>query len=94
LKVSVSLSLNLIGATDRFHYFIGAGFDNWLDAVDKSFCTFEGGDDPAQVSGQLFPFQRPSSQSSIIIQDGIYPDTLPGGFDGRHFLENMVSRCN
>ncbi|VDC01711.1 unnamed protein product [Peniophora sp. CBMAI 1063] len=26
----------------------GAGFDNWLDAVDKSFCTFEGGDDPTQ----------------------------------------------
>ncbi|KAF8964246.1 subtilisin-like protein [Flammula alnicola] len=40
----------------------GAGFDNWLDAVDKSFCTFEGGDDPTQ--------------------DGIYPDPLPGGFDG------------
>jgi tripeptidyl-peptidase-1 len=40
----------------------GAGFDNWLDAVDGSFCTFEGGDDPTQ--------------------DGIYPDTLPGGFDG------------
>ncbi|KAH8112254.1 subtilisin-like protein [Phellopilus nigrolimitatus] len=39
----------------------GAGFDNWLDAVDASFCTFEGGDDPTQ--------------------DGIYPDTLPGGFD-------------
>ena len=27
----------------------GAGFDNWLDAVDASFCTFEGGDDPTQV---------------------------------------------
>jgi hypothetical protein len=27
----------------------GAGFDNWLDAVDGSFCTFEGGDDPTQV---------------------------------------------
>ncbi|KIK61117.1 hypothetical protein GYMLUDRAFT_59078 [Collybiopsis luxurians FD-317 M1] len=40
----------------------GAGFDNWLDAVDGSFCTFDGGDDP--------------------FQDGIYPDTLPGGFDG------------
>ncbi|THH07970.1 hypothetical protein EW146_g9146 [Bondarzewia mesenterica] len=40
----------------------GAGFDNWLDAVDGSFCTFEGGDDPTQ--------------------DGIYPDPLPGGFDG------------
>ncbi|KAJ7162822.1 subtilisin-like protein [Mycena filopes] len=26
----------------------GAGFDNWLDAVDGSFCTFEGGDDPNQ----------------------------------------------
>ncbi|GLB38582.1 putative pro-kumamolisin, activation domain [Lyophyllum shimeji] len=26
----------------------GAGFDNWLDAVDESFCTFEGGDDPTQ----------------------------------------------
>ncbi|KAH9176550.1 subtilisin-like protein [Lactarius sanguifluus] len=39
----------------------GAGFDNWLDAVDKSFCTFQGGDDPNQ--------------------DGIYPDTLPGGFN-------------
>ncbi|KAK7689950.1 hypothetical protein QCA50_006590 [Cerrena zonata] len=24
----------------------GAAFDNWLDAVDGSFCTFEGGDDP------------------------------------------------
>ena len=27
----------------------GAGFGNWLDAVDGSFCTFEGGDDPTQV---------------------------------------------
>ncbi|KAI9506994.1 subtilisin-like protein [Russula earlei] len=26
----------------------GAGFDNWLDAVDKSFCTFDGGDVPGQ----------------------------------------------
>ena len=29
---------------------VGAGFDNWLDAVDKQFCTFEGGDDPNQVN--------------------------------------------
>ncbi|EPQ54887.1 subtilisin-like protein [Gloeophyllum trabeum ATCC 11539] len=40
----------------------GAGFDNWLDAVDASFCTYEGGDDPSQ--------------------DGIYPDTAPGGYNG------------
>ncbi|KAI0044220.1 subtilisin-like protein [Auriscalpium vulgare] len=26
----------------------GASFNNWLDAVDASFCTFEGGDDPTQ----------------------------------------------
>ncbi|KAI0261677.1 subtilisin-like protein [Gloeopeniophorella convolvens] len=40
----------------------GASFDNFLDALDGSFCTFEGGDDPDQ--------------------DGIYPDTEPGGFNG------------
>ncbi|TFK48830.1 hypothetical protein OE88DRAFT_1634138 [Heliocybe sulcata] len=39
----------------------GGGFDNWLDAVDASFCTYEGGDVPSQ--------------------DGIYPDTAPGGYD-------------
>ena len=25
---------------------LGASFDNFLDAIDGSFCTFEGGDDP------------------------------------------------
>ena len=34
----------------------GAGFDNWLDAVDKSFCTFEGGDDPTQVRRRILPW--------------------------------------
>ncbi|KAI0696743.1 subtilisin-like protein [Cytidiella melzeri] len=38
----------------------GASFNNLLDALDGSFCSFEGGDDPTQ--------------------DGIYPDTLPGGY--------------
>lgn len=33
----------------RFMFFTGAGFDNWLDAVDAPFCTFEGGDDASQV---------------------------------------------
>ena len=32
-------------------YYTGGGFDNWLDAVDASYC---GGDNPTQVSGQLF----------------------------------------
>lgn len=35
----------------------GAGFDNWLDAVDKSFCTFEGGDDPTQDG--IYPDPQP-----------------------------------
>jgi hypothetical protein len=33
---------------------VGAGFDNWLDAVDKQYCTFEGGDDPSQVNTNLY----------------------------------------
>ncbi|OCH93713.1 subtilisin-like protein [Obba rivulosa] len=40
---------------------VGGSFNNLLDALDASYCTFEGGDDPTQ--------------------DGIYPDTAPGGFD-------------
>jgi len=40
----------------------GASFNNFLDAIDASYCTFEGGDNPNF--------------------DGIYPDTLPGGFNG------------
>lgn len=41
---------------------MGASFNNFLDAIDGSFCTYEGGDDPTQ--------------------DGIYPDTQPGGYTG------------
>ncbi|KAI0256021.1 subtilisin-like protein [Lactifluus subvellereus] len=35
----------------------GAAFNNWLDAVDRSYCTFEGGDDP-NVDG-IYPDTRP-----------------------------------
>ena len=38
----------------------GASFNNWLDAVDGSFCTFEGGDDPTQVR-DLFSMEIDSS---------------------------------
>jgi len=41
---------------------IGASFNNFLDAIDGSYCTFDGGDDPTQ--------------------DGVYPDTQPGGYNG------------
>ena len=33
---------------------VGDGsFNDWLDAVDGSFCTFEGGDDPSQGDSPL-----------------------------------------
>ncbi|KAF8964250.1 subtilisin-like protein [Flammula alnicola] len=43
----------------------GAGFDNWLDAIDGSFCTFEGGDDPNQDG--IYPDAAGSPQSCGII---------------------------
>lgn len=33
----------------------GASFNNLLDALDASYCTFEGGDDPTQ-DGQYYRF--------------------------------------
>ena len=79
--MKVSLALNLI--IDTNNCFTDSGFNNWLDAVDASYC---GGDDPEEVSGPLF--SSPALQNhQLYIQDGIYPDPLPGGFDGRYFLE-------
>ncbi|KAI0642913.1 subtilisin-like protein [Trametes meyenii] len=47
----------------------GASFNNWLDAVDGSFCTFEGGDDPTQdgiyPDNQPGGFQGPESCGTI-----------------------------
>lgn len=37
-----SLTLLQVGTADN----MAGSFDNWLDAVDASFCNFEGGDDP------------------------------------------------
>ncbi|EGO26352.1 hypothetical protein SERLADRAFT_463329 [Serpula lacrymans var. lacrymans S7.9] len=36
---------------------IGASFNNFLDAIDGSYCTFEGGDDPSQDS--MYPDTQP-----------------------------------
>lgn len=61
----------------------GASFNNWLDAVDASFCTFEGGDDPTQVRvvHDIYIIRGLIFRSSC--KDGIYPDPLPGGFKGK-----------
>ena len=82
--MKVSLARNVI--IDANNCFTGGGFDNWLDAVDASYCTFEGGDDPEQVRSPSFSSSALQNHQTYI-QDGIYPDTLPGGFDGRYFLE-------
>lgn len=34
----------------------GASFNNFLDAIDGSYCTFEGGDDPTQDASYPDPF--------------------------------------
>ncbi|KAL4071281.1 peptidase S8/S53 domain-containing protein [Scleroderma yunnanense] len=48
----------------------GASFNNFLDAIDGSYCTFEGGDDPNQPG--IYPHE-----------DGIYPDPNPNGYKGK-----------
>ena len=36
--------------------FPGASFNNFLDALDASYCTFEGGDDPNQDATYPDPY--------------------------------------
>jgi len=43
--------------------FLGASFDNWLDAVDESFCTYKGGDDPEQDG--IYPDPFPGGYEGI-----------------------------
>ncbi|KAJ6549264.1 peptidase S8/S53 domain-containing protein [Mycena vulgaris] len=48
---------------------LGGSFNDLLDAFDASFCTFEGGDEPAD-------------DTRYTEWDPTYPDTLPGGYMG------------
>ena len=43
-----------------------------------------------QVSGQLLSSLASPNSREFLFQDGIYPDTKPGGYNGGHFLENNV----
>ena len=36
---------------------LGASFNNFLDAIDGSYCTFEGGDDPH--ADEIYPDPAP-----------------------------------
>ncbi|KAJ7474183.1 peptidase S8/S53 domain-containing protein [Mycena latifolia] len=51
---------------------IGASFNNFLDAFDSSFCTFEGGDDPATDS--IYPDTLPGGYTGTH-HTGICSDT-------------------
>ena len=52
----------------------GAGFDNWLDAVDASFCTFDGGDVPGQDG--IYPDDEPGGFDSAYCLT-TFPSSLP-----------------
>jgi hypothetical protein len=54
--------LNLIIAINLLQYYTVGGFDNWLDAVDASFC---GGDDPTQVSARRYHLLPPLTVSNF-----------------------------
>ena len=89
--VESQLNLYLIIAVNLLQYYTGGNFDNWLDAVDATYC---GGDDPTQVSSRLAsPLASPHSRK-FLVQDGIYPDHKPGGYDGGDFPDNVVSHCS
>jgi hypothetical protein len=47
LRIAVEALTDIVGL-------VGAFFNNWLDAVDGSFCKFKGGDDPAYVSRKAY----------------------------------------
>lgn len=50
-KQVISLKVNIMCTCELASDVLGEGasFNNWLDAVDGSFCTFENGDDPRFV---------------------------------------------
>lgn len=58
LVEGLGLGHTMISFPNLVPVLIGAGFDNWLDAVDKQFCTSEGGDDPSQVNTNLYRLSR------------------------------------
>lgn len=44
---------------------IDVSFNNFLDAIDGSYCTFEGGDDPSEDG--IYPATQPGGYTGISI---------------------------
>jgi len=73
----------------------GAGFDNLLDAVDKSFCTFEGGDDPTQdgIYPDLLPGGFKGPESCGIIQPPFVVSVSYGQDEGTVTEKFALRQC-
>ena len=50
---------------------MGASFNNLLDALDGSFCTFEGGDDPEQDGIYPDPLNEPGAFKGMTCIDTV-----------------------
>jgi len=73
----------------------GAGFDNWLDAVDASFCTFEGGDVASQDG--IYPDPLPGGfkgpESCGIIAPPLVVSTSYGQDEASATVSYAVRQC-
>lgn len=66
MSLANPLNVSIYSVGDQYH---GGSFDLWLDALDSSYCTFQGGDDPSidptypdnftAVPGQGEPYNHP-----------------------------------
>jgi len=74
----------------------GAGFDNWLDAVDAPFCTFEGGDDASQDG--IYPDPLPGGfkghESCGIIAPPFVVSTSYGQDEASATAFYAIRQCN
>jgi tripeptidyl-peptidase-1 len=70
----------------------GAGFDNWLDAVDGPYCTFDGGDDPNEDG--IYPDAAGSPQSCGIIAPPNVVSTSYGQDEAQATVPYATRQCN
>ncbi|KAH9480397.1 Aorsin [Psilocybe cubensis] len=70
----------------------GAGFDNWLDALDGSFCTFDGGDDPEQDG--IYPDAAGSPASCGIINPPNVVSISYGQDEATASVHYATRQCN
>ncbi|KDR82525.1 hypothetical protein GALMADRAFT_828163 [Galerina marginata CBS 339.88] len=70
----------------------GAGFDNWLDAIDGPFCAFDGGDDPEQDG--IYPDAAGSPASCGIIKPPNVVSISYGQDEATASVHYATRQCN